>query len=295
MNTSQLECFVRVAETRSFQQAADALHISQPAVSKQIAALENELGARLFIRTTRIVSLTPEGEMFLPDARNMLQTTYHARQQFADYRQQAGHVLRVGYTDPYELLGLSGIFLRLRERHKDFVPLMSADQWDVNLAQLENGKLDLCFVLGQDRFGGRIRFRPWGMARTTVLLPAEHPLAQSAFIRYEQIKDEPQICVVPLPFRSRFYSTARQRLFPGSREDKPFYLCNSNAEAITLVLAGFGLCLMPQPPTMQHPQIRAVPCDFPLDLPMGLCFREDSVSPLLREFLQLLDSELPIR
>ena len=61
MNTQQLECFIQVAENLNFARAARNLHITQPAVSRQIHALESELGARLFDRTTRTVSLTPIG------------------------------------------------------------------------------------------------------------------------------------------------------------------------------------------------------------------------------------------
>ena len=53
MNTTQLECFVQVAQNLSFRRAAEELHISQPTVSKQVASLEDELGGTLFLRTTR--------------------------------------------------------------------------------------------------------------------------------------------------------------------------------------------------------------------------------------------------
>lgn len=65
MNTFQLSCFLAVAEYLNFAQAAQALHVTHPAVSQQIKSLEKELGAPLFVRTTRSVSLTEEGKAFL--------------------------------------------------------------------------------------------------------------------------------------------------------------------------------------------------------------------------------------
>lgn len=68
MNTIQLECFVTVAKHLNFSKASEELKITQPAVSHQIRSLEEELNVKLFQRTSKSVSLTPEGIMFLPDA-----------------------------------------------------------------------------------------------------------------------------------------------------------------------------------------------------------------------------------
>jgi DNA-binding transcriptional LysR family regulator len=64
----QLRYFVAVAETLNFRQAAEGLHLAQPALSKAIRQLEDELGVQLFERTTRNVNLTPVGQLFLERA-----------------------------------------------------------------------------------------------------------------------------------------------------------------------------------------------------------------------------------
>ena len=65
MNISQLECFVSLASTLNFVKTADQLGLTQPAVTKQLKAIESELGTKLFQRTSRSVVLTPVGEQFL--------------------------------------------------------------------------------------------------------------------------------------------------------------------------------------------------------------------------------------
>lgn len=72
MNVKQLRAFLAVAQCLSFAQAGERLHLSQPALSLTIKALEEDLGGQLLTRTTRNVSLTPEGEALLPLARQLL-------------------------------------------------------------------------------------------------------------------------------------------------------------------------------------------------------------------------------
>src|SRR6516165_5884972 len=72
MNLGQLEFAVAVADKRSFTGAAGQCHVTQPTLSNGIAQLEDELGGRLFVRTTRTVSLTPLGTHLVPYIREVL-------------------------------------------------------------------------------------------------------------------------------------------------------------------------------------------------------------------------------
>lgn len=72
MSLAQIETFVTVAETRSVSRASARLRVAQPALSRQIRSLEDELGTPLFARTPRGMSLLPEGLVFLEHARRIL-------------------------------------------------------------------------------------------------------------------------------------------------------------------------------------------------------------------------------
>lgn len=85
MNTVQLECFITVAEHLNFSKASQVLRITQPAVSHQIQTLEEELDVKLFNRTSRNVSLTQEGILFLADAQLILKTALSAKERLGRY------------------------------------------------------------------------------------------------------------------------------------------------------------------------------------------------------------------
>lgn len=82
MNISQLECFISVAGHLSFARAAEELNISQPAVTHQIQSLEDELGGKLLLRSTKTVALTNEGKIFLEDAKRILSIAKKAAERF---------------------------------------------------------------------------------------------------------------------------------------------------------------------------------------------------------------------
>ena len=86
MNIMQLRCFLSVAEYLSFSRAAEQLNMTQPSITHQISALEDELGAKLFVRTTRTVRLTPSGLMFQKDAKRMVELSYLAKNRLHSIR-----------------------------------------------------------------------------------------------------------------------------------------------------------------------------------------------------------------
>ena len=85
MNTVQLECFLTVAEYLNFSKASEALKLTQPAVTHQIQSLEKELDVKLFRRTSKNVSLTQEGYLFLADAQLILKTAISARERLGNH------------------------------------------------------------------------------------------------------------------------------------------------------------------------------------------------------------------
>ena len=121
MNTIQLECFIAVAQHLNFSRASEELKITQPAVSHQIRTLEEELDVKLFKRTSKEVSLTPEGIQFLPDAELILKTALSAKERLG--RHEVMIPFEVGCHNHMELRLLPDIFRALAAEFPPLRPL----------------------------------------------------------------------------------------------------------------------------------------------------------------------------
>lgn len=120
MNTVQLECFVSVAEHLNFSRASESLHVSQPAVSHQIQTLENELGVKLFKRTSKSVELTEEGMLFLADARYILKTAFDAKERLGKHMNHTA--FDIGCHNMFEVNLLPSVFQQLHDNYPSLRP-----------------------------------------------------------------------------------------------------------------------------------------------------------------------------
>jgi DNA-binding transcriptional LysR family regulator len=116
MEFHQLRYFVAAAEAMSMSRAAERVHVSQPALSRQIALLEDELGVLLFDRVRKRIQLTGAGGFFLTKARQLLCDAELSAQQVREQFGGARRTLRLGFIGPYGMLPASGIRAANRRR-----------------------------------------------------------------------------------------------------------------------------------------------------------------------------------
>lgn len=145
MNLKQLEAFARVAETKSFSEAAKRLYLTQPTVSAHVSALEKELGVCLLLRTTKEVSLTEEGKALYGYAVQMLDLEQEIRAHFGR-RKSGKSVLRIAAsTIPSQYL-LPEIMVRFRERYPGVrLSVAETDSAGV-VGQIVSGEADIGFA-----------------------------------------------------------------------------------------------------------------------------------------------------
>lgn len=147
MDLRHLRYFICVAEEMHFGRAAQRLGISQPPLSQQIRALEEDLGVRLFDRTSRRVRLTEAGELFLPEARQTLAQAERAAQVARRAHQGEIGRLRLGFTASAPFVPrVARALYRFRQSHPQVELELQELGRDAQIAQLEQGQLDIGIV-----------------------------------------------------------------------------------------------------------------------------------------------------
>lgn len=143
MELRYLRYFVALAEELSFTKAAQRLHISQPPLSIQIAQLEDEIGVPLFKRTSRSVQLTPAGEVFLNDARSILDRVSAACDRARSVGSGLAGRIDIGLSGSQFLGPLPGIIAKYMQSHEGVSIVLHESRPTDQLEELRRGSIDL--------------------------------------------------------------------------------------------------------------------------------------------------------
>lgn len=189
MKLRQLRYFLVLAEHRHFGRAARFLHIAQPSLSQQIRALEQELDTTLFERSSRQVSLTPDGEVLLPYARRMLALASDFRAQLDDRRNLAQGTIRLGATPTLSAYLLPDLLRRFTRDYPGLELTLVEDGSDRLARALDEGHLDLA-VLVETPEAAPATFQFLLQERIVAALPADHPLAKEATVAMDELADD---------------------------------------------------------------------------------------------------------
>lgn len=191
----KLDMLLLVAEKRNFTRAAQALSLTQPAVSHHISQLEQELGVRLFVRGNGDLMLTPEGETVLRYVRRMKAL----EKKMAEELQEAGRRLtrlRIGITHTAESSIVAEVLARYTNENPGISITIVTDNINNLYDMLENFELDLAVVEGRST-------RP---ELSTLMLDTDylvcvlantHPLSHSSMITLDEIRQEKLILRLP--------------------------------------------------------------------------------------------------
>ena len=146
MNRRQLEYAVRLAEMRSFSRLADELHISQPALSKHIGALEQELGVKLFDRANTPLSLTPAGAYFIEEAKNLAYQEDQLIRTLEQFKSGEAGCLTIGVS-PFRCMYLLPKIVRaIRDKFPGVQVILHEDDSAGLRRDAADGKFDLAIL-----------------------------------------------------------------------------------------------------------------------------------------------------
>lgn len=190
MTLNQLECFVVLAQQLNFTRAADALFMAQPALSRTISALEQELEVQLFYRTSRSVALTPAGKAFLKECPRI----------FESYRRslEAAQLAQKGYRGQIALGVLQdafdsdvvNLFHEMRRVYPEICIFLKEYSHSELFRCFEANELDAIMNFGLDIFQDETRSITLCQNQQCAVLPINSPLSQKPFLRMEELRDE---------------------------------------------------------------------------------------------------------
>jgi DNA-binding transcriptional LysR family regulator len=281
----QLRYFVAVAEELHFRRAAARLHISQPPVSQQIAALESELGCRLLERSRRRVELTPAGEAFLRDARALLaELDVAVSTARAIDAGQAG-VLRVGFVGSALLSIVPDAVQRFR-RTRPGVEVELRERSTVEaLRALATGVVDLALVRPPIEPDESLHTELVIRERTIAAIPAGHELARMRRIPLARLAAAPLV-LFPRRQAPGFHDLLTGRLAATGTSPHVVQYAPEMLTIIGLVAAGIGVS--PVPASVAHlalPGVTYRPLSGAPDTELVAVTRAAEEAPLARAFV----------
>jgi len=243
MDTQNLKAFVTVADNNSFSLAADLLHVTQPAISKRIHLLEEQLSTQLFDRIGRQVSLTEAGRALLPHARAILVTMDSARQAIADLSGEVKGQLKLITSHHVGLHRLPGILRDFSGRY----PLVEVDLQFMDSAEayaaILKGESDLGIITEVEHPDDDVHAESIWTDHMMFVVAPEHPLAEVHPLTLAEIS--PYQALLP---ESRFFTTKLvEQIF--QRHDLPLRtkLATNYLETIkALVSAGYAWSVLPE-------------------------------------------------
>ena len=244
MELRQLRYFATVARELNFTRAAAKLHVAQPALSRQVKQLEDELGVALLLRNNRHVSLTSRGQTFLAEAESILAQSDRAMKRARDGEQQK---INVGYV-----WGLfhSTVPVAL-QKFRALEPSVSVNLFDMSATEqgraLAASKLDAGFIgLAFEAEAARLEKHHVGATRFVIALPGNHRLAKSQTIHLRALADE-----VFLLISEEHFPGASQVMLDACEDagfkPRTLQVAERGHTILSLVAAGCGVALLPEP------------------------------------------------
>ena len=283
-----IKAFITIAETGSFADASTLLHCSQPALSVTIKNLEQEVGGKLFSRTTRSLALTPEGEAFLPVAQRLMADWGHALDDLKKYFTLQVGKLSVAAIPSFACNQLPDVLMLFRDKypgiHVSVDDVITEDV--VELVRHDRVEVGITFDPGP--INGLV-FTPIHEDRFLALLPAKHELSHETQIKWEDLLEND---LITLQKPSSVRNLIDSQLNDLGLNNQPSFEAHQLATIGRLVASGLGVSIVPSLCARQMEGLGAV-CK-PLVLPhiirkIGIVTNQRSPGSVAsRELIKLL-------
>ena len=286
MDTSLLRAFVETADAGALSRAARQLELSQPSLTAQIQRLEKHLGAALFDRHGRGVTLTDAGKALYPRARRILDEVRTTEDAIRREAVEGAGTLSVGAIPTVAPYVLPAALQRLRARHAQMRVELREDYSAVLARLMLDGSLDVVIAALPYPFD-HLDTELLGSDALVVAVPASHAAARAGRITLAQLHDAPAVTLDPAHCLGEQVAG-----FCSSRQVSPSVVCRSAqlTTVLELVGAGVGVSIVPAMAATRHntPQCAYVPLvDHVLQREIVAVWRRGAVrTPQARAFVE---------
>jgi DNA-binding transcriptional LysR family regulator len=288
MELRHLRYFLAVGEEQHYGRAALRLRVAQPALSRQIQDLEEEVGFKLFERLPRGVRLSAAGRLFLEDARRILREVNEAAARAARVARGQSGTLRVGFTESTSWRGVvPGSFRRFREMQPDAELQLQPSPSLVQLEAIRSGRLDAGFVFNMPKADPELDGLLVAMEQIELATPRGHPLTKLKQVR---LRDLTSASFVWFPRREApgLYDRLMHECFRGGlKSPRIVQERQDEATILSLVATGLGVGWVLRTARWHRPKSVDILSVVDLVMPqqLSLAWRKDSQSPLLATFV----------
>ncbi len=242
MRIRQLHCFVVLAEELNFTRAAQRLNMSQPPLSTQIQTLEREVGAELVTRSSRKVTLTRAGEVFLPRARNMLDQYERSLQEIREIGQGQDGVLEIGATGSILRGGLSRLLADFSRSHPRITLRLHEQSPTVQINEVLSRRTDVSFNRSMPR-DPMLTYEYGWREEMVALLRSDHRLAGRTCVSIADLREDQH--VILRPESSDFASYVMACILAAGYRPRVSQQVVDAQSIPSLIEAGFGVSIVP--------------------------------------------------
>ena len=288
MDLASLDTFIAIAETGSFSAAGERLHLTQPAVSKRIAALEQQLDARLFDRIGREVSLTEAGRALLPRAYQILNVLEDTRRALTNLNGEVSGRLTLATSHHIGLHRLPPLLRAFTRAHPQVALDIQFLDSEVAYEEVLHGRAELAVItLAPETREPVHAVAVWDDPLDFVAAP-EHPLARNGAVTLADVALHPAV----FPGGNTFTHHIVQGLFQAQGLTPNIAMSTNYLETIKMMVS-IGLAWSVLPRTMLDDQVVRLPLPgIQLQRRLGyILHRERTLSNAARAFMALLDAQ----
>lgn len=286
MDFNTLNAFIAVAEHGSFSTASDTLFITQSAISKRIALLEQQLGKKLFDRIGRQVNLTSAGQALLPCARNILMSLQDARTVIDNLDAHISGTLSLASSNHIGLHRLPNTLRKFNQTFPQVKLNLSFGESEAAYDGIVKGHLELALITLAPIPDPVIRAQKVWTDTMQFVVSVEHPLASEKSVNLSELNKHQAI----LPGMQTFTRQNTSELFSQQGLTLDVSMSTNNLDTIKMMVAnGLGWSLLPE--SMIDQQLKVLRTDQPIiHRELGYIYHRDrTLSNAAKQFIKMLN------